>query len=91
MKVKTLAFNKESELELQGSLEGITDLDRETNILILAIDSGKQVTIEGATFHFPNRTEGLKAFNFITNIARDVYLNCADESEGKQKPVLRSL
>ncbi|HEX9758802.1 MAG TPA: hypothetical protein VGB26_13545 [Nitrospiria bacterium] len=91
MREKTMVFNKQCEVEMQGALDRITDLDRETNVIILAIDSGKQISIEGATFYFPNRTEGLHAFNFITNIAKDVYLGCVEETENKQKPVLRSV
>jgi len=51
----------------------------EMHLQIIAIDPVISNYIKSATFSFPNREEGLKAFNALTAIARNVHKTCVDD------------
>jgi hypothetical protein len=77
---------QDPQLEIQEGIE-------EMQLLIVAIDPAIPMGVKSATFNFPNREEGLQAFNVLVATARNAHKTCVEDDRlyAKVKTQMRHL
>lgn len=78
--VKGTLIDEGEKPDFQDSPYEIAERMGEVHLLIVAIDPAVSTEIKSATFHFPNRKEGLQAFNVLVATARNVHKTCVEDA-----------
>jgi hypothetical protein len=72
-KIKEFSTDAGKRVVLQDSLTGTTIRVGEMHLLIIAIDPVIPMGVKSVTLQFPNREEGLQAFNALAATAKNVH------------------
>jgi hypothetical protein len=80
MKIKDSMTNQGKNVDFQDLQLEITERVGQMHLLIVAIDLAMPMGIKSATFHFPNREEGLQTFNILEATAQNALKTCVEDA-----------